>query len=104
MSHLLLFFLPLSSIDEASLEEFLLVLVSSKALATAWVKDLDGLERILAPATVLWLFSSSESLDDSYMLREAAGGESWLRQFLHKGMCRIIARNIGGYFNLVVQV
>lgn len=47
--------------------------VSSKALEMALEKALEGLERILAPAGLCSL-SSSESLEDSYMLRVAAGG------------------------------
>ena len=49
--------------------------VLSKALDMASVKDLEGLVRILAPVVEdPRSFSSSESLEDSYILRAATGG------------------------------
>lgn len=74
-SHLLTFFLDFSAPLSAALPiPAPLVDESSKALEMALAKALEVfLERILAPALVeLFSFSSSESLDDSYMLRVAA--------------------------------
>ena len=85
-SHLLLRFLAFSSpgeplvVDDDDDEDDDLLLgdlnaakvsVPSKALDMAWVKVFDGLERIFAPVTRLCP-SSSESLEDSYMLKLAA--------------------------------
>lgn len=41
----------------------------------AFVMDLEGFERSLAPVTATVSSSSSESLDDSYRVRLAAWGE-----------------------------
>ena len=70
-SHLLLRFFDLSCTSSDFLSELPEL---SKALAMAWVNDL---ERIFAPVTVLPSASSSEPLE-SYMLRLAACGNELL--------------------------
>ena len=70
-SHLLaLCFLLLPSLCELAVA----LLVSSNARVMACLRTLDGLERSFAPLVTLPLSaSSSESLEDSYMLKLAAG-------------------------------